>query len=740
MISRVLILLLSFLIAHLGRAADLVALPSTEPSRERPRVGLVLSGGGARGAAHIGVLQVLEELRVPIDAIAGTSMGALVGGAYASGLSVAQMHERIGSIRTASILNDDPPRREWSETRKHDEQANFLGPEFGVRTDGLNLPKGAVSGIGLDALLREFVQARNVVHFDGLPIRFRAVATDIETGHMVVLDSGSVASAMRASLSIPGLFAPAQVGGRLLVDGGLSRNLPVDVVRQMGVDVVIAVNLGTPLMRRDQISSVLAVSGQVINILTEQNVRTSLAELGPADILISPELGNFSAIDFDHMRDTVEIGVTAARRMTAALQSLSLSPAQYASYRERQQRETFGATGTIGEIRFAGLQRVNPQVLRASMTTQVGKPLDRATLDSDLIRIHGRGDFDHVGYELLREQDKQVLVIQAQEREIGPDYLRFGLGLSADFSGNAYFQARASLRRTWANALGAQWRTDLLLGRVNQLQSEFYQPLRVDQTAFVAPYVDIEQKPFDIYDGGSRVARFLRQSGSLGLDVGAQWTPLGELRLGLYRGARSYKLDTGSTALLTGDSAIAIGGARLRWRSDQLDSSLFPRSGYSASLDLVASVPALGARDRYSRWEADYLSAYSRGEDTVQLAAHAGGALGSSRLPAYDLFPLGGFLRMSGYQSGELLGESLVFGRAVYMRRFVRNTLLKGLFGGVSLEAGRVNRPVLAGGTSGTLSAGSIFLTSDSPVGPVYLGLGFARGGRRALYLYLGAP
>ena len=162
---------------------------------------------------------------------------------------------------------------------------------------------------------------------------------------------------------------------------------------------------------------------------------------------------------------------------------------------------------------------------------------------------------------MLSEQGKQVLVIQAQEREIGPDYLRFGLSLSTDFSGNAYFQARASFRRTWVNALGAQWRTDLLLGRINQLQSEFYQPLRVDQTAFVAPYVDLEQKPFDIYDGGNRVARFLRQSGTLGLDVGTQWSTLGELRLGLYRGARSYKLDTGSTALLTDDSSIRIGGA-----------------------------------------------------------------------------------------------------------------------------------------------------------------------------------
>lgn len=740
MIARLLILLFLPLIATHLRATELATPPGADAPDVWPRIGLVLSGGGARGAAHIGVLQVLEELRVPIYAIAGTSMGALVGGAYASGMSVAQMRERIGTIRTVDVVNDDPPRSEWSESRKRDDQANFLGPEFGVSKDGLNLPKGVVSGVGLEALLREFVHSRNVVHFDSLPIRFRAVATDIETGHMRVLESGSLAAALRASISIPGLFAPVQIGDMVLVDGGLSRNLPVDVARQMGVDVVIAVNLGTPLLRRAQISSVLAVSAQVINILTEQNVRISLATLGPDDILISPELGDFSSIDFDHMPDTVALGAAAARNASAALQKWSLPPEQYASYRGALQRDDGDATVVIDEIRFPGLQRVNPQVLRNGLSTRTGQPLDRAALDADLLRIYGRGDFDNVGYELLQEQGKKVLLIKAEEREIGPDYVRFGLGLANDFSGNAYFQARASYRRTWVNALGAQWRSDLLLGRINQLQSEFFQPLRVDEAAFVAPYVDLEQKPFDVYESGDRIARFLRQTSSVGLDIGTQWSTLGELRLGLYRGWRSYTLDTGPTDLLPTDRSLNIGGARLRVRSDHLDSGLFPRSGRAVTLDVTASLPELGARDRYTRWEADYLSAHSRGDDTVQLAMHAGGVLGGGQLPTYDLFSYGGLFRLSGYRTGELLGESMMFGRAVYTRRLVSDALLKGMFAGFSLEVGRINRPVLAGGVSGTLTAGSIFLATDTPIGPVYLGLGLARGGNRALYLYLGAP
>ena len=275
-------------------------------------------------------------MRVPVDYIVGTSMGSIVGGSYASGNTIDQMQRDIRTIKTADLATDAPPRKDISTRRKQDDLQNYIGPEIGIRKGSLLLPKGVVTGVGLEAVLRDMAKIKGPHDFNTLPIPFRAIATDIETGKMVVYSSGDLAAVMRASMSVPGAIAPAEVDGKALVDGGLTRNLPVDVAREMGADIIIAVNLGTPLMRRDQINSLLGVTGQMINILTEQNVQASLASLKPNDILILPELGDYSSGDFDHMPDTVPIGEAAARKVEDRLSRYSLPQKQYAEHRRRQ--------------------------------------------------------------------------------------------------------------------------------------------------------------------------------------------------------------------------------------------------------------------------------------------------------------------------------------------------------------------------------------------------------------------
>ncbi|MEO8486348.1 MAG: patatin-like phospholipase family protein [Betaproteobacteria bacterium] len=307
--------------------------PTTEPARTppgRPKVCLVLSGGGARGAAHIGVLKVLEEMRVPVDCIAGTSMGSLVGGAYASGMSLPEMEALIKTITTSLLFHESPPRQEETVRRKEDDRSVLFGLELGLRDGEFLLQKGVVSGIQLEAVLRRLSKIQGSPRFDDLPIPFRAVATDLVNGRAVVFDRGDLPRVMRASMSVPGAIAPAQIGDLLLVDGGLTNNLPVDVARAMGADIVIAVNLGTPLMKREQLGSVLGVTGQMIGILTEQNVRASLGMLRPTDILIEPALGNFSAADFDHLPSTVPIGEAATRAAAARLSPLRSATRSFA--------------------------------------------------------------------------------------------------------------------------------------------------------------------------------------------------------------------------------------------------------------------------------------------------------------------------------------------------------------------------------------------------------------------------
>ena len=592
-----------------ARAAAVKSEATGTTAKTRPRIGLVLSGGGARGAAHIGVLKVLEELRVPVDYIAGTSMGSIVGGSYASGNTLDQLLRDVSTIKSADLATDSPSRRDVSIRRKQDDLQNYIGPELGFRGGKLLLPKGVVTGIGLEAVLRDLAKVKGPVDFDTLPIPFRACATDIEFGKSVVFRSGDLASVMRASMSVPGAIAPAEIDGKMLVDGGLTRNLPVNVAREMGADVIIAVNLGTPLMKREEVNSLLGVTGQMINILTEQNVQASLDSLKSDDILIVPELGEYSSTDFDHMPDTVPIGEAAARKVETLLSRYSLSPQQYAEHRRRQMRTESADIRPIDEIRVEGLKRVNPKVIAENMETQTGKPLDIKVVDADMRRIYGRGDFEHVGYRLIEEPGRRILVVDAVEKSWGPDYLRFGLGLSSETGGESYFNVLASHRMTWVNSLGAEWRNDAQLGQSTVFKSEFYQPLSVNRYFFMAPMVEYDQHHVKIFQGSVPVATYNNRSTVGGLDLGSQITKYGELRVGVVGGSRTFTLNSGPTYLTPLDDNADIGAVRARLRIDQLDSVKFPRSGYAATVVILDSRTELGARDDYTRWEADLVSA-----------------------------------------------------------------------------------------------------------------------------------
>jgi NTE family protein len=667
-------------------------------------------------------------------------MGSIVGGSYASGNSVDRMLYDISTIKSADLATDSPPRQDISIRRKEDDLKNYFGPELGFRRGKLLLPKGVVTGVGLEAVLRDLAKVKGSVDFDTLPIPFRACATDIETGKMVVFNKGDLAAVMRASMSVPGAIAPAEIDGRALVDGGLTRNLPVDVARMMGADVIIAVNLGTPLMRRDQIDSLLGVTGQMINILTEQNVSASLASLKPTDVLILPELGDYSAGDFDHMPDTVPIGEAAARKVQDQLKRYSLSPEQYAEFRRRQRGAADEAPKVIDEIRVEGLKRVNPKVIEQEMETQTGKPLDIKVVDADMRRIYGRGDFEHVGYRIIEESNKRILVVDAVEKSWGPDYLRFGLGLSAESGGDSYFNLLGSYRKTWINSLGAEWKNEVQMGQTTRFFSEFYQPLSVNRYLFVAPMFEYDQHYVQIFQGRTVLAKYNNHSTTAGLDLGSQITKYGELRLGVVGGTQTFRLSSGSEVFAVTEDRADIGAVRARLRIDQLDSIKFPRSGYFATAEIFDSQTGLGARDNYTRWEADLLTAFSFGDNTVQIALKGGGTIGSSPLPVYDQFSFGGFLNLSGYRTGQFYGDSLGFGRLVYYRKLSKAVLTEGVYAGASLEAGRIGGQLVPGNPTGTTGAGSLFLAADTPLGPMYLGYGIGESGNTTFYFLLGLP
>ena len=714
------------------------AASAASPAK-RPKICLVLSGGGARGAAHIGVLKVLEKYRVPIDCIAGTSMGALVGAAYASGMSVPEMDAITSAITSELLFKERPPREELSMQRKAEDYSLLFGPEIGLVGSSLKFPKGVVTGVQLETVLRKLSKVKGYQRFDKLAIPFRAVATDLVTGKAVIFKEGELANVMRASMSVPGAIAPAEMNGRILVDGMLTENLPVQTARAMGADVIIAVNVGTPLLTREQLDSIFGVAGQMVSILTEQNVQTSLGLLKPSDILISPELGTYTTADFDALAKIALVGEPAAEKVAAQLEKLSLPPDQYAALRQRQTLAQAPDLKPVDEIRFDHLKRVNPETLQAFMETAVNQPINQDVLDKDLRRIYGLGDFEHINYTVLDEPGKRVLAVEAIEKTWGPDYLRFGLGLSSDFSSqSSYFNLAASYRKTWINSLGASWRTGVQFGYNNAVVSEFYQPLNPEGTYFVAPNVSFQTLPVYLYQGRNNIASYSLNSGLVGLAVGTQFKEYGELRVGLVSGFVKPTLDTGSPYLIPDQERIDQGAINTTLLLDRLDNVNFPRSGWRLGANVFSSSTALGADVNYNKGTIEGMAAYSLGEHTFNLSLKAGGKIGSDALPLYSWFQWGGFLNQSGYRTGQIYGNSLAFGRLMYYKRIMKGTLLDGAFGGASLEMGRYGVPLVPDAPTGLLTSGSLFIGADTPVGPAYLAYGRAVDGNQSFYFFLG--
>jgi NTE family protein len=722
--------------------------PDTNSARpaplNRPRIGLVLSGGGARGAAHIGVLKVLEELRVPVDVIAGTSMGSIVGASYATGLTVPEMEAAISQITLDKLFTDKPPRTYKTMRQKADDEVPYLIPELGIGKDGVALPKGIVTGVALEGELRRLVQIGTARNFDELPIPFRAIATDIGTGEMVVLKSGSVVQAIRASMSVPGAVAPVSIGGRQLVDGGLVRNLPVDIARAMGADVIIAVNLGTPLLRPDQITSVLSVSLQMINILTEQNVNRSLKELTARDVLIVPELGDFSSADFDNLLKAVPIGEAAAWKVADRLRRLSLPPDEYAALRKRQAAPPEQATAVVEAIKIEGTKRVSNEVVLQSLQTQVGLPLDRDTIDLDMRRVFGRGDFENVNYTIEEIDGKQTLVVLVKEKPES-NYFRFGLSLDADLGKQADFNLYGSYRSKWLNRWGGQWRVDAVLGSDVLLATEFYQPLGARQYFFVNPRLAYSVTPWRLFEDTVQIAQYQDSQTTAQIDVGANIIQYGDVRVGVRYGYVNFDLQSGSTAVFPSRVNSTIGALTAGLRLDRLDSLNFTHSGYKLDVKGYSSMRSLGAGDEYSYWTGLAQGAYTIGAHTLEALVTAGNKIGSNDIAPYDLFNLGGFLYLSGLQRQQLKTQDFAFGRLVYRTKLADIPLFEGVYVGASAEVARLKPviPVWQGQPVNgylTVPAGSVYFGLDSPLGPLYVAFGYANKDNRAVYLFLGRP
>ena len=714
------------------------AATAAEAAPTRPRIGLVLSGGGARGAAHVGVLKVLDEMQVPIDAIAGTSMGAVVGGLYASGMNAADVEKLISSVNWQDAFQDRPPRAQLGFRRKQDDRNFLVRYSLGVREYGFVLPRGLVQGQKLEQVLRNAaLPVAEVRDFDRLPIPFRAIATDLETGELVLMGSGDLVTAMRASMSAPGVFSPAPRDGRLLVDGGLVENLPIDTARQMNVDVLIVVDVSFPLYSREELTSPLEVTNQAFAILIRAHTREQRAKLRESDILIEPPLGRFPSADFSRVPQALKAGELAARLDKAKLSALALDDAAYRQYLASRSPRSV-VMPTIDFIRAGSDSLEYTDLVAATMRDLTGKPLDKERVRDRLSSLYALDLFESIDYALIEEDGRSGLELSLRRKSWGPNYVRVGLNLEDDFEGNSRYNAALRFIMTEINKYGAEWLSDLQIGDTPRVFTEFYQPISLFSRYFVAPRFEFQERSVNLLSGEQRIADYRVRTIEGGLDVGREFSNWGELRFGLRRGSARSRV-------LIGDPELPLeksnrGGFFTRFTYDKLDSIFFPRRGQQLTLEWRADRHGMGGDEDFDAYSASWLFARSIDRHTLIFWTDIGTTVDNLATPE-NFFTLGGFFNLSGLPPNYLAAPHYGISRLIYYRKIGRGG--SGVFdlpayAGVSLEAGNVWRDRDDMSFGALRKDASLFFGVDTPLGPLYLATGFDQGGDKAFYLFLG--
>jgi NTE family protein len=695
---------------------------------EPPRIGLVLSGGGARGAAHVGVLKFLEANDVPVHAIAGTSMGAIVGSMYATGWTPDEIEAQLGAIDWSTMLTDRLPREHLSFRRREEDREFLTQFEMGIAGARPRLPSGLIAGHNVEArLARLLVPALAVRDFDRLAVPFRAVATDLETGEPVILRDGDLVMAVRASLSVPAVFAPVELDGRLLVDGGVGRNLPVDVARELGVDRLIVVDAGTPLSDRDALRSLLDVSKQLTNVMTQSNTVVQKQSLADSDILIQPALGSLSVLDFHRWPEAVEAGEVAGRDIGTALRRLAVAP-EVQTATVAAQRAGFRVPVVVDSVHVANLAGVPPEVLRGLMRTRPGHPVDPAVLEADILRLHGLRAFGRIHVRIIVEHDLRILEVKPEPKPGGSASLRFGLGFEDDYgTGTSRFHILSSLWLRQVNRRGGELRLDVQAGEPRGVAAELFQPLAPGSRAFLTGLAEHRKGEAAISGSTTRYRAMDNQAAiGLGLHAGG-W---GEVRTEVIRGRRTQEPWDGASDLPTFDDAMA--GVAVAITLDGLDDAALPRRGGLGRVRWTGYRAGLGSTFSYNQLEAAGAVALPVSAGSVVLGTEVGTSSGGA--PIHHLHTLGGVFRITGRPAGSVAGRHVGLVRLIYLRD-IRDGRV---YFGFSAEAGGAWDQLERVSLADLIPAGSLVAAVRTLVGPIYLVLGHAEGGSPTATLSVG--
>ena len=719
-------LLLSTLAAQEPKSSSTSQAPAS-----RPRIGLTLEGGGALGLAHVGVLRWLEQHRIPVDYVAGTSLGGVVAGLYATGKSGDDVRTFMRGVQWDNALRGKVPYHDLSFRRKEDQRDYPNSIEFGLKK-GVQFPSGLNSGHEVGLILdRASLPYSDMKSFDDLPTPFRCVATDLVSGKARVFDSGSLAEALRSTMSLPGIFNPVRSDGQIYVDGGLLDNLPVDVARGMGSEIVIAVHLQTKPVSPTEPLSLFGVLNRSIGVVVASN---ELESMEKADLLINVNLEQYNSSDYQEAEKIMQLGFDATEEKSKVLSRFSLDEADWQQYLERRQsRRRTAPVPRFVEVK--GPNSVIAEGIETSLSDEVGKPVDTKELEQSLTLITGLGRFTSAGYGMTRRGNQDGLVIQVDEKDYAPPTVRPLLLIDGTDYNNVRFSFGARVTFFDIGGFGSEWRNDVILGSQYGIGSEYYHPLHWASHWFVAPRVFANSKPFDLYLDNRLQAQYRQREVGVGLDFGIAINRHAEFRVG-------YEADHSRLNLYVGPSALPavagrVGVSTARYTLDHADDAVIPRQGTRIASRVQWYDANPGAEENFPLAETR-LGFFQRTSTLSSLfvLASGGTTFGYNRT-GLPLFSLGGPLRLGAYGTNEFLTNQYFLFQPGYIRRLTQLSPLLGdnVYFVSSLEIGKAYNVPRATRLAGDVSAGVMVQTF---FGPILVGGSLGDSVHRKVYFQVG--
>jgi NTE family protein len=656
---RLSIRLLLVSLSCIGFAQDAVKAPS------QPGIGLVLEGGGAYGLAHIGVLKWFEDHHIPVNYVAGTSMGGLIGGAYATGMHADEVRALVTEIDWNAVLRGETEFSDLSFRRKEDRRAYPNGLEFGLR-HGVNFPAGFNSGQQVDFVLdRISLPYSGLKNFDDLPIPFRCIATELTTRKKYVFSEGSLSQALRATMSIPGYFTPVKSDGKIFVDGGLLDNLPSDVAKDMGANVIIAVHLENALLSPEASLSSFAVLAQAFSAVTAVNERRGM-EL--ADVLVNVDLRKFSGTDYTKSDYLIAAGYQAAEKSSSALLKFSLDDAAWQEYVNKRDARRIKTVPVPGFVEVKGTTPEKAKELEEGLSKNTGRHIDEDRLERQLTTISSTGRFASMGYSVAEVDDRFGLRVHAVEKAYAPPTVNPLVVVDGSQYNNVRFAVGARVTLLDVGKAGVEWRTDVLAGSTYRLASEYYRPFRGPIHWFVAPRVEAENTPVDLYSHNTQLAEYRRTDVNAGLDIGYTFDRFSEVRLGYQTGFLKYHPDIGNTSVLPSISGRQ-GISQLTYVRNYLDDPIVPRKGTAFASDFSVYDARPGSPKTFPALAGSFqfFQPIRRVESLFFRAS--GGTTFSFPSTGVPLFTLGGPARLSAYGSNEIFTNQYMLFQAGYLRQ-----------------------------------------------------------------------